>query len=190
MDADLTISKGATKMYLLVLVAILLTLCGCSNPKQDAEIINKLKGPLSLNIKIDGRFARGRPWMLDVDQNRSATLTIETYPEPVTRKFTIDERQIDDLITVLEDERFFALGDKYGERVVDGSTRTITITCGPNSKTVHIYFLMNWANGDTSRLRDPARAVRVWSNIRKWFDDSEAVDLTRFDEKVLNVAPK
>jgi hypothetical protein len=185
----LPVSKGYTQMYLPITIAILLILCGCSKPKKDAEITSKLKGPLSLNVKIDGRFARGWPWTLNVDQNRTATLTIESFPEPVTRMFTIDEQQIDDLIAVLEKERFFEMDEDYGEIVADGSKKTITINCGSNSHTVHIHFLMNWANGDTSRLREPARVVRVWSHIRKWFDDSEAVDLTRYDEKVLNAAP-
>ena len=177
-------------MYLPITIAILLMLCGCAKPKQDAEITHKLTEPLSLNVKIDGRFARGRPWTLNVDQNRTATLTIESFPKPVTRMFTINEQQIDNLIAVLEEERFFEMGEDCGEIVADGSTRKITINCGSKSHTVHIHFLMNWANGDTSRLREPARAVRVWSHIRKWFDDSEAVDLTRYDEKVLNAAPK
>ena len=36
----------------------------------------------------------------------------------------------------------FELADEYGERVPDGSTRTLTVTAGDVTKTVRVRFLM------------------------------------------------
>jgi hypothetical protein len=87
-------------------------------------------------------------------------------------------------------ERFFHLDDAYGELVPDGSTDTISITVGGNSKSVALHYLMNWANSDKARLRDPARAVRVWMFIRTWFTDPAIPNTRRYDQMILNaVAP-
>ena len=85
----------------------------------------------------------------------------------------------------LLDERFFDLGDEYGEQVADGSTDTISISAGDRTKTVKLHFLMNWVHHAPWRLREPRRAVKVLLLLRGWFDDPNAVDLRRYDRMVL-----
>jgi hypothetical protein len=41
---------------------------------------------------------------------------------------------------------------------------------------------------DRSKLKEPARAVRVFQIVRGWFDDKEAVNLKKYDDMVLEAA--
>ena len=171
------------------LIAMLMLIPGCAGSRRSPIAPDELSGPISLTLSIDGRFGNGWPWTLNVDADGSANLSIDSFPTPVSRSFAVTQPQIDELRSLLIAERFFALDDEYGELVPDGSTRTITIRCGSRAHSVRLHFLMNWVHGNTVRLREPARAVRVWRCIRRWFDDAEAVNLGRYDEMVLNAAP-
>jgi hypothetical protein len=144
--------------------------------------------PLSIVASIDGRFGQGRPWHLTVDTNRQAHLTVETYPKATTRQFVITTNQLHQLARVLEQERFFALKSDYGQRVPDGSTKTITIARAGITNTVNIHYLMNWVHSDTAKLKEPARAVRVFQEVRSWFNDKEAVELKKYEDMVLEAA--
>lgn len=176
-------------MRWLNLIAILMLLPGCADLGRSSNIPDELNGPISLTLNTDGQFANGWPWTLNVDDDGAASLRIDSFPTPVSRSFNVTQTQVEQLRSLLITERFFELDDDYGETVVDGSVRTISIRCGAQSRTVRIRFLMNWVHGNTSRLHEPARAVRVWRCIRQWFDDAEAVDLARYDEMVLKASP-
>ncbi len=95
---------------------------------------------------------------------------------------------MDQLRKLLIQERFFDLGEEYGESAVDSSIHTLTIKIGNVTKTVRLRFLMNWVNYDKPKLREPARAVRVWMLIRGWFQDSDVTDLHKYDQMVLDAA--
>ena len=65
-------------------------------------------------------------------------------------------------------------------------SRTISIAVGDDVKTVHIHFLGNWMQNDREKLREPARALRVWKLIRSWFQHRDAVDLEGYNQRVLD----
>jgi hypothetical protein len=146
--------------------------------------------PISVIASTTGDFAKGHSWHLSVNSAGRAHLTIDTYPNPQSREFNVGSKQFDQLVAVLERERFFALKTDYGESVPDGSTDTITIVKGDVAHTVSIRFLMNWVHSAPSKLKEPARAVRVFEVVRGWFADKEAVDLKKYDDMVLQAAGK
>jgi hypothetical protein len=112
---------------------------------------------------------------------------IDTYPR-TTRQFDVSKERLTVLRTSLLNERFFELSDDYGQRVPNGSTTTVTVTAGDQTKMVKLHFLMNWVHNDKAKLREPSRAVRVLLIIRDWFEDVEAVDLRRYDRMVLEAS--
>jgi hypothetical protein len=150
---------------------------------------HRLLSPISLKASTTGRFGEGS-WHLSVSSSGQAHLMIDTYPKPKTREFNISPEQINQLAEIAERERFFALKADYGELVPDGSTDTITIVRGDETHTVSIHFLMNWVHSAPSKLKEPARAVRVFQVVRGWFDDKDAVNLKKYDDMVLEAAGK
>jgi hypothetical protein len=146
--------------------------------------------PISVIASTTGRFGTGHSWHLSVNSAGRAHLTIYTYPKPQSREFDISAEQIRQLAEVLENERFFTLQADYGERVPDGSTVTITIVKGDDTRTVSIHFLMNWVRHTPSKLKEPARALRVFRVVRGWFDDQDAVNLKKYDDLVIEAADK
>ena len=182
--------KPAARILALLLVVAL----GCnrqpvntnqeSPPKQQSKA--DISESLSITLDNEGRFAEGWSWTLTVKPDRSASLEIRTFPDAQTRAFTLTPEQIAGLRSALQRERFFDLADEYGQRVPSGSTQTITVQSGNESKTVKLHFLMNWVHDDTAKLVEPARAVRIWRQCREWFSDDDAVDRGRYDQLVLD----
>ena len=148
--------------------------------------------PISVvaSITTTGRFGNGYSWHLSVSEERKARLTIDTYPKVSNREFEISTNQINQLLEALDTERFFSLRSDYGQRVSDGSTTTVTVVKNGVAHTVKIHFLMNWVHNDPAKLKEPARAVRVFQIIRNWFDDMDAVDLKKYEDMVLKAAGK
>jgi hypothetical protein len=148
--------------------------------------------PITIAVSTVGRFGDGQSWYLSVNSSGQAQLTIETFPEPTHREFHVPADRMKDLRQALLTEQFFDLKDEYGELVPDGSTDTITVIAGDEAKSVKLHFLGNWVNHEDvkvrDKLREPARAIRVLLLIRDWFDDAEAVDLRRYDRRVVEVA--
>jgi hypothetical protein len=182
------IVKSGTYTITLCLALAIVTLCiwtafpllPCSASATHTDL------PLSIAVSTVGDFAMGESWYLSVDSTGQAELTISTLPEKTRRRFEISDAQLAELVAALEKERFFDLKDDYGDLVPDGSTETVTIVRGDQAKTVRVHFLMNWVHSDQAKLREPSRAVRILMLIRSWFNDAEAVDLTRYDQMVLN----
>ena len=167
---------------LFFVLLLMSALCGCDQRTQKIE----LTGPLTLSFDNEGQFADGSSWTLDMSADGSVNLEIRTFPTPTTQSFTVTEQQMSGLRSLLVDERFFELGEEYGQIVADGSLQTMTVRCGDTEKTIKLHFLMNWVHSAPAKLREPARAIRVWMHVRKWFDDPEAVNLGRYDQMVLN----
>lgn len=156
-----------------------LVACSTTNPADNGLT------PISVVASTTGRFGTTYSWHLSVNADRKARLIIDTRPEARSREFEISPYQFNQLAKSLEEERFFALQSDYGQEVSDGSTSSITVVKGGVTHTVRIHFLMNWVHGAPWKLREPARAVRVFQVVRGWFDDKDAVDLRRYDDMVL-----
>lgn len=95
------------------------------------------------------------------------------------------QAKFDELRKALQKERFFDLGDSYGELAVDSGTTTIQVTAGDFTKTIELHSLVNWIPTEPARLREPSRAVRVLEIIRAWFNAPEAVDSRKYDQMVI-----
>lgn len=160
------------------------------NPESSVPEAKLRQAPLTIASSTVGRFSKGYSWYLSVNSAGQAQLTIDTSPTPVRRTFVVSSEQLAELRKVLLDERFFELKEEYGEVVPDGSIRTVTVTVGDETRSVRLHFLMNWAQNDRTKLREPCRAVRVGLVIRKWFDDAEAVDLRKYDKIILEAVEK
>lgn len=178
------------RTLLILLTASVLVLAFHLQAAPPVQELRNSRSPLSVIASTTGRFAKGHSWHLSVNSAGRAHLTIHTYPRLQSREFDISAEQINQLVEVLEKERFFTLQADYGERVPDDSTDTITIVRGDVAHTVSIHFLMNWVKSAPSKLKEPAHAVRVFQVIRGWFDDRDAVNLKKYDELVLQAAEK
>ena len=176
-------------LYALPLLLVVACQRGADRAQPATAAYEIQNGPIAIAASTVGRFADGHSWQLSVNSSGHAELTIDTFSEKTHRQFQVSEEQMQALRKLLLTERFFDLKSHYGERVPDGSTRTITVTAGDQSKSVKLFFLMNWVNDEDAevrkRLREPARAIRILSLIRSWFSDSEAVDLGRYDRMVI-----
>jgi hypothetical protein len=145
-------------------------------------------GTVAVDASLVGYFGERHAWRLRVDGEGNATLSIDTLPKPTERRFVVPERELAALRTAVERERFFQLADEYGQRVPDGSTTKLAVRIGEREKTVTLRYLMNWVGSDPARLQEPARALRVFQVIRRWFDDADAVDLREEDARVIEAA--
>ncbi len=143
------------------------------------------EAPLSIAASTVGRFAKGHSWHLSMNSAGQAELTIKTHPKPIRRRFQVTPEQMRAFRKEVARERFFDLGNEYGQHVPDGSTDTITVIIGDRVKTVKTHFLMNWVHGDVAKLVEPCRVVRIQGMIRGWFQDVEAVDLREYDQMVI-----
>jgi hypothetical protein len=150
------------------------------------------ESPLTIAVSTVGDFAKGGSWYLSVNSGGKAELAIEpslSQPKRIRRQFDITKEQLAAFQKALNDESFFELSGEYGQRVPDGSTRTLTVIRGDRVKSVQVRFLMNWAAAnDKEKLREPSRAVRLLVLARGWFNDPEAADLRRYDQRVLEAA--
>jgi hypothetical protein len=144
------------------------------------------KSPITVSMNEGGGRLTSGNWDLSVNSAGEAQLTIFSHPTDKTVQLLVSGDKLDELRELLIRERFFELEDDYGEIVPDSGTQAISIVVGGYSKTVRLHFLMNWANREPAKLRDPARAVRVGMFIRDWFDDPDAVDSRAYDQKVLD----
>ena len=148
---------------------------------QESAKFKSSVAPLSLSLNVEGRFSKGYSWHLKARSTGQAHLSIESCPKPKSCHFKVSAAQFAVLRKAIIAERFFQLGKEYGDRVPDGSTRSITITQGKRSKTISLRFLRE---GDT-KLSEVQRVLRVWHLIRSWFNDVEAVDLRLYDRRIL-----
>ena len=147
-------------------------------------------GPLRISVSCGGGNAQGGDWKLQLDPTGNATLRIDSYPTPKTRRFVVPKAQLDELCKALQLEHFFDLADSYGEPVQDGSTTTFQVTAGDFSKTVELQFLGNWAQDELQRLREPSRALRVLQVILAGFDDPDLNEMRKWNRQQIDAAGK
>lgn len=171
------------------LLILVLLLIGCKpNATTTPHDLPKLTGPLSLELSSSGGLAVDSYWTLSVDETATAKLVVPYSTPKFSRTFQLTTSQLDQLRTLLLSERFFDLATEYGERVHDSTSYTLTIHNGET--TIRIHNLMNWVvENETSKLKEPARALRVIHCIRKWFNDPQAHDTSQADEMVLDAVP-
>ena len=170
--------RALTKILLLLLFP-----CGPLSLATDQQ-------PITIVASTEGQFAKGKghSWQLVVDEKGAARLKIDTFPDPIHREFRVPPKELEKFVRAVEDQGWFDLKEEYGEYVTHGSTDTLTVTRGEQTKAVKIHFLMNWVRTAPEKLKEPAKAVRVFLVIRSWFSDPEAVDLREYDEIVLRAA--
>ncbi len=172
------------------LVGIVEVACGQTN----GEAILTTR-PLTIAASTVGRFSKGASWYLSINSAGQAEVHVgrgmsSSSPPKTQKKFQITQQQIDELEQSLEREDFFRLAPEQGESVTDGSWDSLTIVSGDQSHTVRIGYLMNWVHSDQEKLREPARALRVFRVVRSWFNEPGAVDQTQYDQMVLDAVPK
>jgi hypothetical protein len=141
--------------------------------------------PLTISMSEDHGMTPG--WYFSVNSAGDGEMTILDEPNNIVQPVKVTAAQLKELKDLLVHEQFFALNEDYGQLVPDGGTQSLTINVGDRSKTVRIHFLGNWmSDHDTAKLRDPARALRVWMLIRSWFSHPEAPDSRKYDQRVLD----
>jgi len=186
-------SSTPLRYYLATFCAMFMSAVAHVNASERQRVsdfaIRKL--PITLAVAEVGDFgAPQRSWYLSVNSAGQAQLAIgrTTY---TYRTSVVSREQLDELRNVLIRERFFDLEEHYGECVASGGCRLLSVTVGEYSRTVKLDNLMNWVYRDqAARLRDPARALRVWMVIRGWFSDADAVDTREYDKMLLDAAAK
>lgn len=139
---------------------------------------------MTLSISVEGRFAEGYPWNLSVNTAGEGHLLIP-FPDNTRVEFQVSDEQMAQLRDAVLREDFFGLEDSYGQRVLDGSTRQMTITMGEDTKSVELLFLGETGSQDLELLLDAQRPVRLWRLVRGWFEHPQAVDLSPYDERFL-----
>lgn len=165
------------KKALICLLAVCFFVCwrALSRPSDVSQL------PLFVSCGVQGLFSSGEAWTLEVSPDGAAHLWVDGYPKLKERRFKISSAQFAELRSVMEKERFFDLGEEYGDSVPDGSTRTLSIKRGDAGKTVILRYLRR----EDPKLQEIRRALRVWNTVRKWFDDKDAVDFRQYDERRL-----
>jgi hypothetical protein len=176
-----------------VVAALCLVVSSCTNASADEQkpAVTERQVqhcPITMSGSCLGYFGR-KPcgWYLSVNSAGEAELTLQDG-QNTRRQFKVSPEQQRALQKAILDEKFFDLSEDHGDLVVDGSTRTLTICVGHMVKTVRVHYLMNGGKGDAATLREPARALRLLMLVRSWIVDPDAVDLTKYDQKVLDAA--
>jgi hypothetical protein len=147
------------------------------------------KQPLLISLNINGWFAKGFPWNLEITNNGKATLIIKSYPKHKKKSFIISPNQLKQLKEVIEREGFYDLNEEYGDLVPDGDTRIITINQGNQRKTVKLHYLLNLESEGKKgkeKLIEACRAIRIWMLVTSWFNDPDAVDIRKYDQRILD----
>lgn len=142
--------------------------------------------PLTISMSNLADSPLGKPWTLSVNSAGQAELTINFGAK--RKQFTVPAEDLMALRTALAKERFFELQNQYGQLVPSGGWQTITISIGDQTKSIRLDFLGNWTKSDPAKLRDPARALRVTTLIRGWFDDPDAIDARPYDKLAIDAA--
>jgi hypothetical protein len=172
-----------------VIAAMLCVISACARPPAKPSltaVATEDLEPITVAASCLGSFSHGNSWYLSVNSARQAELTIVTHKDIVSR-FEISGQQWADFRNALEKEAFFDLADDFGMPVVDGSTRTLTVTVGDKSKTIHIEYLHS-EHAPADQLREMARMLRIVMMVRGWITDPEAVDLLTYDRMIIKKA--
>ena len=135
--------------------------------------------PLTLSAACLGFFDKPSGWFLSVNSAGEAELTLM---DDTKRRFSLRPEDWRAFRDAVRDQRFFEMADDYGnDRVIDGSTRTLTVSLGHMTKTVRVHHL------DSTKDVAAKPAVRMLMLVRGWFADADAVDFTPYDKRFLGV---
>jgi hypothetical protein len=145
--------------------------------------------PLTISCSEVGHYAVHYSWHLSVNSAGQGVLEIEKPRDPVRVSLQLSDKQIRAFREQLISHDFFSLDPDYGDKVPDGSTKTVTVVAGDRAKTVRIHFLMNMAQTFSARakLQEAGRALRLWTAVREWVDHPEAVDSRQYNQRVLSL---
>lgn len=144
--------------------------------------------PITVSGSCRGYFPHSvSGWYLSVNSAGEAELTLEDAKD-TRRRFQVSPEQQRAFQKAILDEKFFDLPNDFGDWIVDGGVRTLTVCVGQMTKTIQVGSLMNGGKGDPAKLREAAHALRVLMLVRSWFSDPNAVDLTNEDQEVLVAA--
>ncbi|HVK08753.1 MAG TPA: hypothetical protein VM597_08255 [Gemmataceae bacterium] len=144
--------------------------------------------PLTLSVSTLGLFAQGNSWYLSVNSAGQAELTILGGATDTRKQFQVPKEQWAEFRKIVADGRFFELGREYGESVPDGSQQTITVTAGQHTHTVKLQFLSVSTPAERAKVREASGAIRLLVLVRGWFNETEAVDLRKIHEAILDKA--
>lgn len=165
---------------LIALILFLVASNGCQNDNQNVHSAGteSPNAPLSVSLSAIGYVYE---WNLDVDARGDAQVS-EVLQSPKISKFKVLPIQLAELKQTVVTERFFELGDEYGDRVPNGSTINIKITQGKVCKSVSLLYLKNWEQEGNKKLPEARRAERILSLLMKWKNDASQKD------KIISIA--
>src|SRR5207253_10394102 len=106
-------------------------------------------------------------WTLNIDDEGHATLTIHKRADDIRKPFIVDLDDLTKLKRVLAAEEFFTLPAKIGDIVPGESVRALKIAVDSKQKEI------TWGSTKPSESTVTWRAMRVWQEICKLFDDDD-----------------
>lgn len=146
-----------------------------------------MENPLTLSARCSGLSDRGYSWHLSVNAAGEGVLFVHTVPNRTMRKLKIEPEQFRILREEIFEEDFFSLENNIGESIPSSGKRSVSITIGHTTKSIHINFLQTERTLDNLEAYNQAsRAIRVQMIIRSWFDDPNAFDFRSHDERFLS----
>jgi len=128
-------------------------------------------------------------WWLGVQTNGVAVLRSIREKE---KKFLLNRKELEAFRDAVKEEGFWDYDDRYGDSVVGGSRRSITIRNKDRYKRVRILFVRNWLDRPhkQDKLSDALGCFRLWSILRGWFEHEDLADSRPYDlnltKKILN----
>jgi hypothetical protein len=139
-------------------VPLLLSLQGAAPASSSAP-------PLQVKASFDSgdHLSFRGSWNLSLSDPGSVALHVSGLGESTPRNLTVPAARIKALRDAIEEERFFALRDDYGDRIVDGPQRRMTIRLGMVEKTV---VLRPYGQPSKAQSGEVDRAMKVWFAIR------------------------
>jgi len=166
-------------MRMLILISALAFSCSVNNlpPKPDSK--HDLR---PMTIVAYSNFEQMNPnvfsWMLNVDQNRLATLEIYSLKKQVIR-FTIEQSRWEELRYFIEEIDFFDLPCQFGEEgVYDCWEDALQITIGEKQKTIRLHCLSAYYVRNYPKTDEIRRVLEMFTHVRKLFSRPEAADLS------------
>lgn len=142
------------------------------------------KEPFLLTLVMFAPMSSKYGWTLIVDGEGLAQLSLARSANPEKRTFHVSAKEMARFRKLLVEQKFYALDAKYGGAVPDSSERTLSITQGRQSKSIHLGFLRE----EDPHLPEVKRALLVWNAAQSWFHEPAAQDLRPYEKKRFTTA--
>jgi hypothetical protein len=117
-------------------------------------------GALPLTISASSAGGWGDDWWF-VDVKPSGRT--EVTPSGPAKELVLDSKTMDELRSLVREEGFFDLGDKYGAFCVDCSFCTLTVQLGKKSKRIALGYLDDPSDQEKG---DAAKVLRVFNKVK------------------------